>query len=74
MNQYTDRRILLSTREPKENEFIFHRDVKFCSEDLSRIFCYIEKISNQRLKIYEIDRENFANQDMRGIRIVYEDK
>ncbi len=44
-HNYTDKRVILSTREPAENEFIFDDRVVFQSEHLKGIFRYIESIS-----------------------------
>ena len=49
-HNYSDKRVILSTREPAENEFIFDDRVVFQGENLRDIFKYIESISNVRIK------------------------
>jgi hypothetical protein len=49
-HNYSDKRIILSTREPAENEFILDDRVVFQGENLRDIFKYIESISNVRIK------------------------
>jgi len=71
-HNYTDKRVILSTREPAENEFIFDDRVVFQSEHLRGIFRYIESISNVRIRW--MDKKQFTNQDNSGIKIILADE
>ena len=71
-HNYTDKRVILSTREPAENEFIFDDRVVFQGQHLKDIFRYIESISNVRIKWMR--REQSTNQDNSGIKIILADE
>ena len=71
-HNYTDKRVILSTREPAENEFIFDDRVVFQSEHLRGIFRYIVSISNVRIRW--MDKKQFTNQDNSGIKIFSADE
>jgi len=71
MDEYHDKRILVDqTRQPRENEFIFHDRIVFGGDQLNEIFDYIQANSNVRIKW--ISKDNFVNRSMSGIRITFD--
>jgi len=71
-HNYTDKRVILSTREPAENEFIFDDRVVFQSEHLKGIFRYIESISKGRIKWMR--KVLFTKKNNSGIKIMLADE
>ena len=71
MDEYSDKRILVDqTRQPRENEFIFHDRIVFGGEQLQEIFEYI--MVNSNVRITWMAKDNFVNKEMSGIRITFD--
>tara|TARA_B100000029_G_scaffold114628_1_gene107144 strand:- start:3523 stop:3756 length:234 start_codon:yes stop_codon:yes gene_type:complete len=68
---YSDKRIIIHTREPEKNEFIMGDSVLIGDRWLKDLFKYIEEHSN--LKFVWLRNNQFANPNMRGFRIVIND-
>jgi hypothetical protein len=68
MYNYTDRRIIINSRQPRENEFILHKQVTMSHEWMMDLLNYIE--SNSNLTIEWIEAEHFVTPDMIGFRLI----
>jgi len=68
---YTDKRIIINAREPKENEFVLHEHVVISESWMRELMDYIDKNSN--LSVQWIGREHFVESGMMGFRLVKKD-
>ncbi len=71
MYNYTDRRIIINSRQPAENEFVLHEQVTMSHAWIKDLMSYIERNSN--LSVEWIDQEHFVERSMSGFRIVKKD-
>ena len=65
---YNDKRLIINSREPRENEFVMADNVVINSSWVRELMDYIEKNSN--LSVEWIDREHFVEPSMCGFRLV----
>ena len=68
---YDDKRIIINSRQPAENEFVLHEQVTMTHAWVKDLMSYIERNSN--LSVEWIDRECFVERSMSGFRIVKKD-
>ena len=69
---YNDKRIIINSRQPKENEFVMADNVQINSSWIRELMDYIDKNSN--LSVQWIDREHFVEPSMMGFRLVKKTK
>jgi hypothetical protein len=69
---YNDKRIIINSRQPKENEFVMVENVQMNDSWLKELMDYIDKTSN--LSVEWIDREHFVEPTMCGFRLVKKPK
>ena len=69
---YNDKRIIINSRQPKENEFVMTDNVILNSDWMRELMDYIEKHSN--LSVEWIDRDHFVEPSMMGFRLVKKTK
>ena len=69
---YNDKRLIINSREPRENEFVLHGQVTISDSWIRELTDYIEKNSN--LSVEWIDREHFVEPSMCGFRLVKKTK
>ena len=69
---YNDKRIIINSRQPKENEFVMAENIQMNDSWLKELMDYIEKHSN--LSVEWIDREHFVEPSMMGFRLVKKTK
>ena len=69
---YNDKRIIINSREPKENEFVMADNVQINDRWVRMLMDYIDKNSN--LSVEWIDREYFVEPSMCGFRLVKKTK
>ena len=65
---YNDKRIIINSRQPKENEFVMVENVQMNDSWVRQLMDYIDKNSN--LSVEWIDREHFVEPSMMGFRLV----
>ena len=65
---YNDKRIIINSRQPKENEFVMTDNVILNSDWMRELMDYIDKNSN--LSVEWIDRDHFVEPSMMGFRLV----
>ena len=65
---YNDKRLIINSREPRENEFVMADNVTISDSWIRELTDYIEKNSN--LSVEWIDREHFVEPSMCGFRLV----
>ena len=65
---YNDKRLIISAREPLENEFVAHENLVINKSWMRELMDYIDKNSN--LSVEWIDREHFVEPSMCGFRLV----
>jgi len=65
---YNDKRLIITSREPRENEFVMADNVVINSSWVRELMDYIDKNSN--LSVEWIDREHFVEPSMMGFRLV----
>ena len=65
---YNDKRLIINSREPRENEFVMADNVVMDSSWIRELMDYIDKNSN--LSVEWIDREHFVEPSMCGFRLV----
>ena len=69
---YNDKRIIINSRQPKENEFVMADNVQINSSWIRELMDYIDKNSN--LSVEWIDRDHFVEPSMMGFRLVKKTK
>ena len=69
---YSDKRLIITTREPASNEFVMHTSVQINDDWIRELMDYIDKNSN--LSVEWIDREHFVEPSMCGFRLVKKPK
>ena len=69
---YNDKRIIINSRQPKENEFVMTDNVILNSDWMRELMDYIDKNSN--LSVEWIDRDHFVERSMCGFRLVKKDE
>ena len=69
---YNDKRIIINSRQPKENEFVMTDNVILNSDWMRELMDYIDKNSN--LSVEWIDRDHFVEPSMMGFRLVKKPK
>ena len=69
---YNDKRLIINSREPRENEFVMADNVQINSSWIRELMDYIDKNSN--LSVEWIDREHFVERSMCGFRLVKKPK
>ena len=69
---YNDKRIIINSRQPKENEFVMADNVQINDRWVRMLMDYIDKNSN--LSVEWIDREHFVEPSMMGFRLVKKTK
>jgi hypothetical protein len=69
---YNDKRLIINSREPRENEFVMAENIQMNDSWLKELMDYIEKHSN--LSVEWIDREHFVEPSMCGFRLVKKPK
>ena len=69
---YNDKRIIINSRQPKENEFVMTDNVILNSDWMRELMDYIDKNSN--LSVEWIDRDHFVEPSMMGFRLVKKTK
>ena len=69
---YNDKRLIINSREPRENEFVMAENIQMNDSWLKELMDYIEKHSN--LSVEWIDREHFVEPSMMGFRLVKKTK
>ena len=65
---YNDKRLIITAREPLENEFVAHENLVINKSWMRELMDYIDKNSN--LSVEWIDREHFVEPSMCGFRLV----
>ena len=68
---YNDKRLIITSREPRENEFVMADNVVINSSWVRELMDYIDQNSN--LSVEWIDREHFVEPSMMGFRLVKKD-
>ena len=69
---YNDKRLIINSREPRENEFVMADNVQINDRWVRMLMDYIDKNSN--LSVEWIDREHFVEPSMMGFRLVKKTK
>ena len=69
---YNDKRLIINSREPRENEFVMADNVQINDRWVRMLMDYIDKNSN--LSVEWIDREHFVERSMCGFRLVKKPK
>ncbi len=69
---YNDKRIIINSRQPKENEFVMVENVQMNDSWVRQLMDYIDKNSN--LSVEWIDRDHFVEPSMMGFRLVKKTK
>ncbi len=69
---YNDKRIIINSREPKENEFVMVENVQMNDSWVRQLMDYIDKNSN--LSVEWINRDHFVERSMCGFRLVKKTK
>ena len=69
---YNDKRIIINSRQPKENEFVMTDNVILNSDWMRELMDYIDK--NPNLSVEWIDREHFVERSMCGFTLVKKPK
>ena len=69
---YSDKRLIITAREPASNEFVMHTSVQINDDWIRELMDYIDKNSN--LSVEWIDREHFVEPTMCGFRLVKKTK
>jgi len=69
---YNDKRLIINSREPRENEFVMADNVQINDRWVRMLMDYIDKNSN--LSVECIDREHFVEPSMCGFRLVKKTK
>ena len=69
---YNDKRLIITAREPLENEFVAHENLVINKRWMRELMDYIDKNSN--LSVEWIDREHFVEPSMCGFRLVKKTK
>ena len=69
---YNDKRIIINSRQPKENEFVMVENVQMNDSWVRQLMDYIDKNSN--LSVEWIDREHFVERSMMGFKLVKKDE
>ena len=69
---YNDKRIIINSRQPKENEFVMTDNVILNSDWMRELMDYIDKNSN--LSVEWIDRDHFVEPSMMGFSLVKKPK
>jgi hypothetical protein len=69
---YNDKRLIINSREPRENEFVMGDNVQINDRWVRMLMDYIDKNSN--LSVEWIDREHFVERSMCGFRLVKKPK
>ena len=69
---YNDKRLIITAREPLENEFVAHENLVINKSWMRELMDYIDKNSN--LSVEWIDREHFVEPSMCGFRLVKKTK
>ncbi len=69
---YNDKRIIINSRQPKENEFVMVENVQMNDSWVRQLMDYIDKNSN--LHVEWIDRDHFVERSMCGFRLVKKPK
>ena len=65
---YNDKRLIINSREPRENEFVMADNGQINDSWVRQLMDYIDKNSN--LSVEWIDREHFVEPSMMGFRLV----
>ena len=65
---YDDKRIIINSRQPAENEFVLHEQVTMTHAWIKDLMSYIERNSN--LSVEWIDQEHFVERSMSGFRLI----
>ncbi len=65
---YNDKRLIITSREPRENEFVMHENLVINKSWMRDLMDYIDKNSN--LTVEWIDRDHFVEPSMMGFRLV----
>ena len=69
---YSDKRIIITSRQPAANEFVMHDSVVISRSWMRELMDYIDKHSN--LRVEWIDREHFVEPSVMGFRLVKKPK
>ena len=69
---YNDKRLIINSREPRENEFVMAENIQMNASWLKELMDYIDKNSN--LSVEWIDREHFVEPSMIGFRLLKKTK
>ncbi len=69
---YNDKRLIINSREPRENEFVMTDNVILNSDWMRELMDYIDKNSN--LSVEWINRDHFVEPSMCGFRLVKKPK
>ncbi len=69
---YNDKRLIINSREPRENEFVMADNVQINDRWVRMLMDYIDKNSN--LSVEWIDREHFVERSMMGFKLVKKDE
>ena len=69
---YNDKRLIINSREPRENEFVMAENIQMNDSWLKELMDYIEKHSN--LSVEWINRDHFVEPSMCGFRLVKKPK
>ena len=69
---YNDKRLIINSREPRENEFVMADNVQINDRWGRMLMDYIEKHSN--LSVEWINRDHFVERSMCGFRLVKKPK
>ena len=69
---YEDKRIIITSRKPSENEFVLHGQVTISDDWIRELMDYIDKNSN--LSVEWMDRDHFVERSMMGFRLVKKNK
>ena len=69
---YSDKRLIITAREPASNEFVMHTSVQINDDWIRELMDYIDKNSN--LSVEWIDREHFVERSMMGFKLVKKDE
>ena len=67
-NIYGDKRIIINSREPRENEFVMHENTLVNGVFIKKVLDYVAANSNLDYEI--IDNDNFVNRSMYGWRFI----
>ncbi len=69
---YNDKRLIINSREPRENEFVMADNVQINDRWVRMLMDYIDKNSN--LSVEWINRDHFVERSMCGFRLVKKPK